>query len=50
MGVFNLMNKTTSPDMRTLWMFLTPFAFLILVLRIWMLSKKDNSENDGQNQ
>ncbi len=49
MGIFNLLNPSLDPTMKTFWWFLTPFALVIGLLRLYMFykqKKSDELEND----
>ncbi len=43
-GCYNLMNPTLQPELTTLWWFLTPFALLIGLFRVYMFYKEKKSE------
>jgi cytochrome c-type biogenesis protein CcmH/NrfF len=47
MGIFNLLNPNTTGNMRTFWWFLTPFALLVGLARLYMFYKQKKSEAIG---
>lgn len=47
-GIFNLLNPSLDPSMKTFWWFLTPFALAVGVLRVYLLYRQNKNQATDQ--